>query len=284
MDFLCIGAQKAGTSWLWENLRQHPDVWLPPLKELHYFDRPDDGLWERLTQSRVVYRDARRGLVRGTLGLRWIRGDAGELRWHARYLLRSRSDPWYRSLFAPAAGRTSGEITPRYSVLPEAAVAHAARALPDARIIYLMRDPMDRAWSNIKMGADRYGGVDSWRGPDLRERVLKRSGVIAMGRYLENLERWERHFPRERILVGYFDEIAEDPAGLLRRVYRFLGVDDAERHLPAGLRVRVNPGPPDPIPDELRRVLAEIYRDEVSALHARLGGRYTKAWLEAAGA
>jgi hypothetical protein len=44
----------------------------------------------------------------------------------------------------------------------------------------------------------------------------------------------------------------------------------------------VNPGPPEPIPEELRRVLAEIYRDELAALRARLRNRYTEAWLEAA--
>jgi hypothetical protein len=281
VNFLCIGAQKAGTSWLWANLRQHPHVWLPPLKELHYFDRPDDGLWERFTHPRTAYRDARRELIRGTLGLRWLSGGADELRWYARYLLGHRSDAWYRSLFSPAAGRTSGEITPRYSVLPDSAVAHAARILPDAHIVYLIRNPMERAWSNLKMGADRYGAVESWNGEDLRERVLRRSGVIAMGRYLENLERWERHFPSERILVGFFDEILDDPEHLLRRVYRFLEIDDAEHHLPTGLRARVNPGPPDPIPGKLRRVLAEIYRGEVAALHERFASPYTKAWIEA---
>jgi hypothetical protein len=272
VDFLCIGAQRAGTSWLWANLRQHPDLWLPPIKELHYFDRPDDGLWERLTHPRRAYRTARRELIRGALGLRWLRGDAGVLRWHTRYLLGRRSDEWYRSLFAPAAGRTTGEITPRYSVLPDAAVAHAARVLPDARIVYLIRDPVQRAWSNLKMGADRYGPTESWSDEDLRERVLRRSGVLAMGRYLENLGRWERHFPPERVLVGFFDEIRGAPADLLRR------------HLPGDLRASVNPGPPEPIPEELRRVLAEIYHDELKALHQRFDNRYTEAWLEAAGA
>src|SRR2546423_15689927 len=38
-DFICIGAQKAGTGWLYEQLRNHPDFWMPPMKELHYFDR-----------------------------------------------------------------------------------------------------------------------------------------------------------------------------------------------------------------------------------------------------
>src|SRR3954454_22181194 len=45
-DFLCIGAQKAGTGWLYEQLRSHPDFWMPPMKELHYFDRlaaPNDS-------------------------------------------------------------------------------------------------------------------------------------------------------------------------------------------------------------------------------------------------
>src|SRR5438132_13721254 len=37
-DFLCVGAQKAGTSWLYRQLERHPDFWMPPVKELHYFD------------------------------------------------------------------------------------------------------------------------------------------------------------------------------------------------------------------------------------------------------
>ena len=39
-DFLCVGAQKAGTSWLYQQLEPHPDFWMPPVKELHYFDQP----------------------------------------------------------------------------------------------------------------------------------------------------------------------------------------------------------------------------------------------------
>ena len=46
--FLCIGARKAGTTWLWFNLRSHPRVWLTPQKEIHYFDRRPPSLAERL--------------------------------------------------------------------------------------------------------------------------------------------------------------------------------------------------------------------------------------------
>src|SRR5262245_10957802 len=39
-DFLCVGAQKGGTTWLYWQLDSHPDFWMPPVKELHYFDKP----------------------------------------------------------------------------------------------------------------------------------------------------------------------------------------------------------------------------------------------------
>jgi hypothetical protein len=47
-NFLGIGAQKSGTTWLHDNLARHPQVWLPPVKEIHYFDRPDLSLGSRL--------------------------------------------------------------------------------------------------------------------------------------------------------------------------------------------------------------------------------------------
>src|SRR5438270_8769299 len=51
-DFCCIGAQKAGTGWLYEQLRSHPDFWMPPMKELHYFDRPARSRQRSLTVPR----------------------------------------------------------------------------------------------------------------------------------------------------------------------------------------------------------------------------------------
>lgn len=278
VDFLGIGAQKSGTSWLDAQLRRHPQVWLPPLKELHYFDRPRDGLRERLTHRRVAYRQARRALVRGTLRGDWLRAP-GEYAWYARFLLGRRSDAWYRSLFAPGerAGLCTGEITPRYALLDAGGVDHAARAVPDARILYLIRNPVERAWSNLKMGADRYGAPDRWPGGELPDRLLA-TDVIAGGRYREVLERWEARFPAERILVGFFEEIQREPEALLRRVYRFLGVDEGVAPVDPG--ARVNPGPPDPMPAAVRRQLGEVYGEEIRALHARLDSPYTREWLE----
>ena len=270
MDFLGIGAQRSGSSWLDAVLREHSAFWLPPIKELHYFDRLADGPWQRLTGNQDSYRLAREALRRG--GPAW--------RWHARYLLGRRSDAWYLSLFEPGAGRLRGEITPRYSILPEEGIAHVARLLPEVRILYLLRDPVERAWSNLRRGADRYGTPASWGEGDLRAR-LERSGVLTMGSYAQILARWERHLPAERILVACFEEIAEDPAGLLRRIGRFLGVGEGGPP-PASLRATVNAERPAPLPPRLRALLAQHYLLDLRALHARLASPYTAAWLAAA--
>ena len=277
MHFLGIGAQKAGTTWLWANLRPHPQLWLPPLKELHYFDRPDDGLWERLTGERRSYREARHALA-AALRSPWRRSD--DLAWHARYLLGRRSDSWYRSLFAPGRGRVTGEITPRYSLLDDAGIGHVLRVLPEVKIVYLLRDPVERAWSNLKDGVDRYGDPSRWTEPDVER--FSRSDAARAGRYSEHLARWERAVGPERIHVGFFDRIGDDPAALLADVQRFLGVDDGPSQVPAAVRTAVHVGPAGSIPKELHRSLSALYRDELHALHARFANRYTRDWMERA--
>src|SRR4051812_18116714 len=99
-DFICIGAQKAGTGWLYEQLRAHPDFWMPPLKELHYFDRQ----WRspralqksqtRISEARISATDGRD--QRFLDEMQCLSG-VSEIDWQG-----------YSSLFAPKAQRISG--------------------------------------------------------------------------------------------------------------------------------------------------------------------------------
>ena len=89
-DFLVVGAQRAGTTWLHRVLRQHPSLWLPPVKELHYFDR--------LETKRTIHdpKERRRVGVKRLLSL-----DP----WLIDYWLRARSDEWYARLFRDAQAK-----------------------------------------------------------------------------------------------------------------------------------------------------------------------------------
>jgi hypothetical protein len=113
-SFLIIGAEKAGTTWLHDVLRAHPGLFLPDVKEVHYFNRFDSN-------GREIDNFSRRG------------------------------PDWYRRHFAHAApGIPTGEATPMYLCDPEAP-ARIRQTLPDARFIVMLRDPVSRAWSHYRM-------------------------------------------------------------------------------------------------------------------------------------
>src|ERR1700751_3860857 len=112
-DFICIGAQKAGTGWLYEQLRAHPDFWMPPVKELHYFDRdwrkPRPEAQNRFENALRDARDERDGTFIGR---------AIDL-----FRRQGMSLPGYTELFDPAADLITGDVTPGYSILPEERIA-----------------------------------------------------------------------------------------------------------------------------------------------------------------
>src|SRR4051794_10997820 len=138
-DFLCIGAQKAGTGWLYEQLRAHPDFWMPPVKELHYFDRE----WRK---PRVENRFEN--------ALRETRDESDRTFLHRAVELFGQPElslPGYSALFEPTADKITGDITPGYSVLPEERIEMILQHLPNVQMVFLARDPVERAWSQLSM-------------------------------------------------------------------------------------------------------------------------------------
>jgi len=90
-DFLCIGAQKSGTTWLYHNLGLHPQIWLPIVKELHHFNRPSSTLYKRILGTMSCDRIARSKILEQFYSLRFLRAPR-DLHWLGRYLLRKRGD------------------------------------------------------------------------------------------------------------------------------------------------------------------------------------------------
>jgi hypothetical protein len=267
--FLGIGAQKAATTWLDRCLRSHPSLWLPPLKELHYFD----DVPGRRTFLAPDWAGRR---LRRQVGAR-LRSDARHadlsgLAWDLRYFAGRRSDRWYLSLFPRDPRRMSGEITPDYSILGEKGVARAHRLLPDVRLIFLMRDPIDRSWSQIRMDVRRTGR----RAGDLplEELIaLARSDRVARrSDYERTLRHWGRHYGTDRFFIGFLEDVRERPERLLEELFVFLGVDPAAARLGDLLRRRVHSRvSEDWIPAPLERELARIHLPGLVALGDRFG-------------
>lgn len=281
-DFLGIGARKAGTTWLYRNLRQHPQIWLPPVKEIHYLDHRPLWLLPRLLSRSSYIRHAREHL-RDQLRALPRRGSAQELRWAARYYFRRRSDHWYRSLFPADGSRLTGEICPGYARVDAAAVAATARRIPHLKLVYLLRDPIECAWSSAAAHFEKKRGPRGLMSAPAAEveYYLGKHNSVSHLRYADNLSTWERFFPAEQIFIGYFDELRSDPRGLFKRVLSFLGVDDSDACIAPDVERRF----PDyrreipPLPECQRRFLARLYGDSLAELHARLENEHTGRWL-----
>lgn len=279
--FLVIGAQKAGTTWLDRNLRTHPEIWLPPEKEIHFFDLPRPLPFASLQYApdRSVRHWARHRLQRD-----WEKVQRGEQSqdWYRRYYHAPRSWPWYRSLFSPNAGQVAGEATPRYAVITRRKIAAIRRRMPKLKIIYLLRDPIDRMWSDLAMFHDRrFGGAGTHQVIEAADSVfLKKPQNLQHSRYADNLRRWEEYFPRDQIFTGFLDEIASYPGTLLRRIFSFLGVDP--NHLPSAelMAGRINFAEYPAVPENVARQLAGSLLSDTRALAHSLPSSHTQAWLQ----
>ena len=204
-DFIGIGAQKAGTTWLHRNLQAHPGIWMPREKELHYFDEKIEQhgwVFSRLVGKRPVDKRWRR-----QFGARFRKASKERSRqnlaWDLRYFFGRPDDGWYSSLFEQGRGKVTGEATPDYAILEEKTIAHVHGLMPDAKIIFMMRNPIERPWSAMEMRL-------RIRGHELHEvkdrkfyRRFDNKGSRLRTHYLRTLESWGSYYPEEQVFVGF---------------------------------------------------------------------------------
>lgn len=203
-DFLIIGAPKAGSTALHAALAQHPHLFLSDPKEPKYFlcdDAPPDPAHQR-------------GPGDAHSAQEWVWRRAA-----------------YERLFDPdTQGRLRGESTPFY-LWDTAAHARMRRVVPEARLIAVIRDPVDRAYSNwAHLWCDGLEDV-----PDPIAACRLESERIAagyapfwryleLGRYGEQLTRLLQVYPREQVYVLRYRRLLDEPAVALDEIARFLGV------------------------------------------------------------
>lgn len=251
-DFLIIGAQKSGTSSLFRYLGQHPQIRGSLPKEVHYFDGGFAG-----------------GTDTYTLGEDWYR---------THFPLRRSMKP----------GQVAFEASPLYMLHPLAA-GRIAALLPEVKLVAVLRNPTDRALShyfhNVRNNALRHHAEgltpmqamaeeDARLAPilaaaDYKNEIFRAFSYKARGRYLEQLERYWGHFPRERLLVLRAEDLFEDPAGLMRELCDFLGIERIAEGL--DFAARNVGGNREPVDAETRAMLDAYFAPHNRALYDALG-------------
>jgi len=255
-DFLCVGAHKAGTTWLYQQLDSHPDFWMPPVKELHYFDQL--GRVQRATDPRCRDERDRQFLEK----LKSLSAEPGvDLENYGR-------------LFEAKASLLSGDISPNYSTLNEEVIRQLVGYFPNLKVIFLARDPVERLWSHLSMEV-HYRQIEPFDVTNIDEinRILSRRGMLLRSYPSAVVARWKRLVRPEQFRVYFFDDLQSNPAELRGSILRFLGADPDK----PGSRL-----PTDhnswtrmeklPLTNKVRSHLAKFFKKELKACAARLGG------------
>lgn len=283
-DFICVGAQKAGTQWLYDQLAWHPDFWMPPVKELHYLDRGSFArrrraaahLRRRAALSLPLLNAVRQRQARPPL----IPRDLEFLDRYIALLGEDRVDlDGYARLFARESSDISGDVTPGYSRLDEEQIGAFAARFPGTRVIYLARDPVERLWSHLLMTARRGRTLDRIT-PERAMKFAARPMVRLRCSNAQVVRRWRGQVAEGRFGLFFFDDLRRDPAALRRQILLFL---EADPDVPSGTLLpdfnRKQKDRKIPLADELRAALADHFADELRRSAVELGGA-AKAWPE----
>ena len=276
-DFICIGAQKAGTTWLYENLNRHSDVWMPPVKEFHYFNRVRAneallGDWDMPHPDGIYNRYIKHRFPPSLNDIRWLRQ-------YYRYGL---SKKWYLALFNEkyTMGKVSGEITPGYSTLDESGVRYAQTVLSsDARIIFIIRNPIQRSWSAAKMMFRYYKKDYGSRDYADITALLKKPHITLCSDYANIISRWQDSFKNFHVLT--YDALCASPADFLAEISGLLNIRNQWIDEIVGKRVWSD-AENSPIPKSINELLKEQYYKKMENLYSLTGIPEVKQWLSAA--
>lgn len=290
--FFCIGAQKAATSWLDGYLRGHPEVSLPVQKELHYWTtvrQPGAShWWPRVTFEieKMERRSLTERLLRGPGRRRYDRS------WRLADAMYRDTGPGHRAyadtLFQAWRGQpVVGEITPDYAYLEAEVFAEMAALHPDVRFVFIMRDPVDRLVSALRMSMRRAVRTDAPRiaAMAFEERLEKAASDpeernLLLSRYDRTIGRLESVVAPERIGYFFYETILSQPE--VDRFADFLGI--ARRPGDFAARVHAAKGDEGALGPAMEARLAAALAPTYAFVRARFGAAVPAAWRAGDGA
>jgi len=214
-NFLIIGAPKCGTTALYHYLNQHPQIYMSPVKEPNFFAfegkkltlrRPDSQ--QKTNQDSVIY-----------VGTGRLRESVTDIE-------------SYRALFRGVSNEIAiGEASTLY-LHSQRAPERIKNYIPEAKLIAILRNPIERAYSNYMMGVRHGKEALTDFAQALQEETqlcsnLAEVSYVCRGFYYKQLRRYFDIFSSDQIKVCLYEDLATSPSDLLRDIFQFLGVDES---------------------------------------------------------
>jgi Sulfotransferase domain len=271
--FLNIGAIKSGTSWLAKQLEDHPEIFLTPVKEIHYFAH---------IHSPIQFLDKNGRIEALKTYAAWLSGDINtdllkhNLRWFDMYLDDPVNDAWFYNLYKNRGSkRYCTEFSNITSILDDEVWTHVKGITNNLKVLYTLRDPFMRLWSHARFQASIEGKFDSlpqWTEAEYRA-FIQSGDMLRHCFYSRTISTLRRNLEPYQFLVLCFEDFRSNPLKELRRLENFLSISrknyyDLEFH---------NPSLPLEMPEPFLLASRDIIAAEFDRLD-KLGVPIPKSW------
>ena len=212
-------------------------------------------------------------MIRG-IGKSIIKLQFRTMLWRLRYYLGSVDDFWYRNLFKNKDNYT-GDITPAYQLLTEQDVKHVYNIVPEAKIIFIIRNPIDRTWSQLRKNNQHKFEFDALR------KVIHSDDIKWRNDYLRTMHTWKKYYPDSQFKVAFFDDLKNNPVKMMNEVVEFIKGTYSNDSNNKELTRIVNAARSSNMDNKTKRFLAEellpLMEDQ-----AKVFCSYAKLWYEEA--
>ncbi|MFB6182324.1 MAG: sulfotransferase domain-containing protein [Candidatus Magasanikbacteria bacterium] len=188
VDFIGIGAQKCATTWMYECLKEHPQICMSKPKEVNFFNQK--YAFSEETEDN------------------WVKG----MDWYKKHFRHCSSEENIR-----------GEFSVNY-LYDSKAPKRIKEKFPNIKLIVCLRDPVERAISQYSHCISKYKHFVK-KYSNFKEAVKDIDEFIERGLYFEQLKRYFNFFNEEQILVLFYDDIQKNPVNFIQKIYKFLSVD-----------------------------------------------------------
>lgn len=267
--FLSVGAMKAGTTWLYEQLKNHPEIHFSPEKEIHYFANKV-GIENQLNhRNRILkLKDILQKNANGNA--KFISQNLDEISWYSDYAYPLEiSNEWYEKLFKFKSNKKfCADFSNLYCQMDLDGWDNVRKVAKNIKVIYTLRDPLERLWSHYKFHMKWVNREDEALevGFEHFKELLDKHFFWVNAEYANNYKLLKKSLTDDELMILYFEDFRERPAEMLNEVQRFLGIEEIASD-ESQLNKKVNKTKSFKMPDEWRKYslskLDAVYEDLV---------------------
>lgn len=257
--FLSVGAMKAGTTWLYEQLKDHPDIYFTPEKEIHYFANKV-GIEKQLNhRNRILkLKEIMSKCAKGNP--RFIAENIDEIAWYANYAHpKEITNEWYETLFLQNKSKKfNSDFSNLYCQMGPEGWENVHKVAKNVKVIYTLRDPLSRLWSHYKFHMKWVNREDEAIdvGFEHFKELLNKPWFWINAEYAKNYWLLKECLPEENLKLLYFEDFRQKPNIELAKVQEFIGV----KKVPTpeqGLDKKVNATKSFDLPKEWEKLMKE---------------------------